>query len=524
MADEDGSENGWSPVRRWAATALWSWVAFAVLAGLAFVASGTMPDAWPSTHLDGVLSVLTFGFGTSVQQGRPAFVVALTRVGPTVVLLLEVAVLAALLHSGLSRLSARSVTGHVAATGLAYLGAFPGAAWLVGLVWLGQTTPLPVGGFSSSAAGPASYWPAAVALAVPLAAGFGRATLREADRNALVVDGWLFVSWLLGSVVVAEAVVGISGLGTLTLRGGVNDDFPLLLAGTAMLVLLSLFASVGRELAWTNGAGRLAPVEPESESEGAQADGSGAGRDPRAVLRDLARESWRVRVGAASLCVLLVVAVLAAVLLSPSAAARGLTRSVPLVLASVVPSALLAWLVATVLGLGFGLVATSDEGGRTAVLACTFAANVPLLSWYYLTAIATGADVPLPSGALPAVLGASVAPLVAITAASSLVGADVRSLSLPQVFPAVGTAAVAAGVVALVVAQANGLVGIVPSSGAWAAIAGETLGELTFRFALGAGLPAVSLFLVGDGLREYARSSPSRSQSPSRPQWVSGSE
>lgn len=504
--DNDSKTTVGRSVLRGVAGAVWSWVAFAVVAGAVFITSPDMPAAWAGTTVEGVLSVLTFGFGTSVLYDEAALSVALDRLGPTLALLFETAVLAALCWRALVALAGRSEAGHRVATALAYLGGLSAVAWLTGLVWLGQNTPLPV---TESATGPLSYWPAALALAVPVAAAFARLSVREAGLRDRVVDGWLFVSWLLGSLVLAESVLRIEGVGALVLDAGINLDFPAFLAAMSLLVLLALLASVGRELAW--GDPPATPATPGREPGSARADGGVPGEvgsapdGATALARDLLRESWRVRVGLACLVPLLGVGVLGWAFLSLSTTDVGLARAVPLTLASVVPAALLAWVVAALVGIGLGLFVARFERARTALLAAWFVANVPLLLWYYLATVAAGSNA-LPPGVGPAVLAVGVAPLVAVTAVSSL-GSDTDvALGPERLLPAVGVAAVCAGVIALVHAQALGLVGIAPTAGVWGVLLREPLGQTAVRSALSVGLPAVALFLVGDGLREYARS------------------
>ncbi|MEF8884105.1 MAG: hypothetical protein V5A44_03150 [Haloarculaceae archaeon] len=521
MSDEDADENGWSPTRRAAVMALWTWVAFAGLAGVAFVASGGMGEGWPTGYLGGVLSVLTFGFGVSAQAGGPAFVVALTSLGPTLVLVLEVVVLTALLYRGLVALGEGDELAGQVGLVLAYLGAVPAVAWVIGFLWVGGSTPLPVGGLAGSATGPLSYWPAALALSIPLAAAFGRLRLRAAERRDWVLDGWLFVSWLLGSLVVVEAAAGVDGLGTLALRGGVNDDFPVLLSALALFVVFALLASVGRELAWSSTDGGVA-ARAATEADG------GSGLTRAALLRDVVTESPRVKVGLVGLGLSVLVGGVAMAVVAPAAATRGPVWAVPLALAAVAPTALLAWVVATATGVGLGLVATRASGGRTVAGGAWFVANVPLLVWFYLTVVATDASTTTPAGLPTAVLAVSVAPLVGVVVASALAGAGEASAaaaeataptaSAEQFLPVVGTAAVCAAVVVLVVAQARGLAGIAPSGELWAVFATRRLSGIVLRFGLGVGIPVVSLLLVGDGLREYVREQHTRG--PAKPDWV----
>jgi|GEM_PF-2557471 len=495
-------------ILRGVAGAVWSWVAFAVVAGSVFVTSPDVPAAWAGTAIDGVLSAITLDFGTSVLYEEAALSVALGRLGTTLALLFETAVLATLCWRGLVALAGRSEPGYRVATLLAYLGGLSAVAWLTGLVWLGRNTPLPV---AESAAGPLSYWPAALALAIPVAAAFARLSVRDAGPRDRVVDGWLFLSWLLGSLVLAEAVLRIEGVGALLLDAGLNRDFPLFLAAMSLLVGLALLASVGRELVWVWDDPPAAPVTSRREPGSARADGgvtAGAGSapaSPAALARDLLRESWRVRAGLACLVCLFGVGVLGWAFLSLSTTDVGLVRAVPLTLASVVPAALLAWVVAALAGFGLGLLVARFERARTALLAAWFAANVPLLLWYYLATVAAGSEA-LPPGVGPVILALGVAPLVAATAVSS-VGPDADVALEPELLlPTVGAAAVCAGVVALVHAQALGLVGIAATAGVWGVVGQEPLSQTAVRSALSVGLPAVALFLVGDGLREYARS------------------
>jgi hypothetical protein len=515
MSDE--GVDGWSPTRRAAALVLWTWVAFAGIAAVTFVGSGGMPDGWAAGNLGGVLSVLTFGFGVSTQAGGPAFVVALTKLGPTVVLLLEVAVATALLYRGLVALGDGDELLLQVGLALAYLGGVPAVAWVIGFLLLGGDSPLPVGGVRGSATGPVSYWPAALALSIPLAAVFGRLRLREAGRRDWVLDGWLFCSWLVGSLVVTEAAAGVDGIGTLALRGGVNDDFPVLLSALALLVVLALLASVGRALAWPGAGGAFGgagTVPPETDA----ATGLSVG----GVLRNVVVASWRVQSGLAGLGLSVLAGAFAIAFVVPAAATRGPLWAVPLALGAVAPTALLAWVVATATGVGLGLVATRVTRGRTVASGTWFGANVPMLVWFYLTVVATDASTTTPAGLPAAVLAASVAPAVGVVAASVLAEESDHEIDaatrVERFLPVLGTAAVCAAVVVLVVAQARGLAGIAPSGNLWTVLATRRLDGIAIRFGLGVGVPVVSLLLLGDGLREYVREEHSRA--PSKPDWV----
>jgi hypothetical protein len=517
MSDEEADGNGWSPGWRAVALGLWTWVAFAVVAGVVFVASDAMPDGWPTGYLGGVLAVLTFGFGISTTAGGSAFTVALTRLGPTLVLLLEVAVATALCYRGLAALADGDRLARQAGLGLSYLGGISAVAWVIGFLWVGGSTPLPVGGLGGSATGALSYWPAALALSIPLAAALGRLRLREAERREWVLDGWLFCSWLLGSLVVVEAAAGVDGIGTLGLRGGVRDDFPLLLSALALFVVLALGASVGREIAWPDADGGVAAVRANPPADG--------GTEPAAtdLLRDVVAESWRVKAGLAGLGVSVLAGAFGLAFVVPAAAARGPLWAVPLAMGAAAPTALLAWVVATSAGVGLGLVATRVSGGRTVASAAWFGATVPLVVWFYLTVVAADASTTTPVGLPAAVLAASVAPLVGVVAAGALAGDSGGNEEAPgagpeRFLPVVGTAAVCAAVVVLVVAQARGLAGIAPSGDLWGVFATRELVGILVRFGLGVGVPAVSLLLLGDGLREYVREE--HSHGSAKPDWV----
>jgi ABC-type dipeptide/oligopeptide/nickel transport system permease component len=517
MSDEEADGNGWSPGRRAAALGLWTWVAFAVVAGGVFVASGAMPDGWPTGYVGGVLTVLTFGFGTSTTAGGPAFTVALTELGPTLVLLLEVVVATALLYRGLATLADGDRLARQAGLALAYLGGVSAVAWVIGFLWIGGSTPLPVGGLGGSATGALSYWPAALALSVPLAAALGRLRLREAERRDWVLDGWLFCSWLLGSLVVVEAAAGVDGIGTMALRGGVNDDFPLLLSALALFVVLAVLASFGRELAWASADGGFARAGATPQADG------GAREAATDLLRDVVAESWRVKAGLAGLGLSVLAGGFGLAFVVPAAAARGPLWALPLALGAVAPTALLAWVVATAAGTGLGYVATRVTGGRTVASAAWFAATVPLVVWFYLTVVAAGASATTPLGLPAAVLAVSLAPLVGVVAAGALSGdpgddGAATGTGLARALPVVGTGAVCGAVVVLVVAQARGLAGIAPSGDLWTVFVTRELVGLLVRFGFGVGVPVVSLLLLGDGLREYVRGD--HSQGSAKPDWV----
>jgi len=92
-------------------------------------------------------------------------------------------------------------------------------------------------------------------------------------------------------------------------------------------------------------------------------------------------------------------------------------------------------------------------------------------------------------------MGLSVAPLVGMAAARDLAA---RDSSTDALLPALGVAATGAGVVALVLGQVYHFDGY---QRLWKVTLYDAPGDAALQFVVGVGLPAIALFLLGDGLR-----------------------
>lgn len=491
-----------------AVLALWTWIVVAALAGWALArALRELPAEvqHPTTFGESFVAVLTLDIGQSILYREPAVDVVVDGIGRTAVLLAETMVLFALFAGGLVALAQYSDAGRRVAIGLSYAGAFPAAVWLVGLWWIEHVAGVPVG-VESGHEGGLLYIPGAAALAVPLAAMVGRLVTRDAPRIEWIVDGWLFISWLFGALVLVELTLETFGIGYFLVQGVTRGD-PTLATGALMVLLtIALIASVVRELAW-GGPGRPEQGVDRRDGQSVKTDGGATADD----LRRLVERNWRVRTGIVGLGVMAIVGVagsILAVLDVTGVSTDGVAYQaadpvawIPLVHVQLLASGLAIALVAAVAGLAIGRVTARSGSGRVvAAVVVGFAMNVPLYLWTVVFGLSRA---PLPvaihAGPVQVLLGLAVAPLVGVVAARDLPDASRSPLANQR--RALGVAAVGAGVGVLAYGYARGFLTTKP---VWIPAAGamESIEVLAFRLAVGVGLPAVALFLVGDGLRE----------------------
>lgn len=492
-----------SPVSRGVALALLTWFVVALLIGLGITEfGGSYPDGpgTPATFSDAFVAIITLDFGTSVLFQVPTAPVVFGALGWTGRLLFATLGVTAALAAGLVALTRYSANGRRVVTVLSYLGALPAIVWLLALLSLDWKTGVDLG-VGSPTGGLETFLAGGVALGIPLSAMIGRLVVRDARRLDWVVDSWLFTSWLLGTIVLVEQVLRIEGVGFYLFEGLVNRDWPLVVATTMTLLGLALLASVGRELAWPPEPNSSEPAKPAHE-ESARVDGGAQ----TAVVRTTLRENRRLQVGLVGFGALFAVGLVGRFVAHPSTNPAGGTSPLvwtPVVLQKITPSAVLTGVVAAAVGVGLGLLSVRVADRRAiAALALGFAMNVPLYLWYVVIEISAIAPAGIDLFAWPVqvLFGLSIAPLVGIVADRDLSGADTATFD--RLLPALGVAAVGAGVAVLVFGYSHGLIGASPRGGLFAPYGGETLGQRIVRLGIGVGFPATSLFLIGDGLRE----------------------
>lgn len=480
----------WSPatVGRSAAVGLWTWTAFSLLGASVYVAvANEMPGAvsvpFPTSFVDAFLSVLALGFGESIRFRDPVWTILTERAGETVLLIGATAVVTGGLVASLASLAAVSERWRRAVAVLGYAAALPAMTWLFGLRWVADALGQPVVGVGQ--AGPVSYWPAILALSLPLGALAARVVGR--DGGDRWIDAWLFFSWLFGAVAFVESTLGLRGIGAALIEGVSARDPPLLVGTAGVLVLVAALASVVRELV-LEGGGSLGPSLRETEAASGRTDGAGS-VDPRSALV----RHGRIQVGLSGLGAVAVAAALGRAFVDTDAEMLG---SDPLALAlgglsTVTGTAIVAAVVAGAVGVASGVFVDRVRSGRAVLEAVLgYAANVPFL---LLLVVLLVSDLPNDAGV---VLGLAVAPLVARTAARDL--RDRASVAPGALLPALGVAAVGAGVAALVVGQYHALgltaeVALAPDPSA--------LGGTAFRATVAVAPPAVAFFVLGDGLR-----------------------
>lgn len=458
------------------ALAAWSWIVFAAFGALVFATGPTPPSMdVPSTVGEAFIAILTFDLGASSVYGRPALSVAIERVGPTLSLLAGTTVVAAVLGFAVLVLARQGGSGRRIAEALGYVLAFPAAAWIL-MIAAALGDALVIGGDRFGVIGLAA---GSLALALPLVALVARIVVREPNGRGWVLDAWLFASWLLGTVAVVESLVGPAGVGELLTRVLFARDAPLLIAAAALLTLPALLGAVVREIAWSGGPHAAIP----GLGAAGRADRDTVPADPRRVVR----ENTRVRVGLLGIAALLALGAVGAALPVPPARPLAPSRILSGVAGETL-DVLLVGVLAALLGVGLGLVSARVPYGRVLSAALAgYAASIPLLLWLL---VLRPSGVP---GHVFAVL--AVASLVGLRAARDIDPA--RSLAVGDFLPALGVASVGAGVVELVTLQLSTL-GV--TSRGWIVVGGLPTTASALLLAVG-GLPALSLFLLGEGLR-----------------------
>ncbi|WP_089816529.1 ABC transporter permease family protein [Halomicrobium zhouii] len=470
-------------ILRGVGVAAWTWVAFAAVSATILVRvddemQAALDGAVSSSFVESFLGVLTFDFGLSILYQEPAIDIVSTALPTTLLLLGQVAVVAAVLGGALVALSRNGPGARRLVEVFGYLGAFPVPVVLFGCYALGTSTGW--AWLSPGAGGSLGNWLEATALALPIAAVTGRVVVREPRNRGWLIDAWLFGMWILGTVVFVERAAEIPGLGYFYMDANRAFDVPLTFAIGAALVLLGLVGVVARELAVSAGSSDRFGSADAGPGPAVPDGGTGVS-DLDTVLRD----DRRVQAGLAGFGVFLAIGVVGSVLLDPVPVGQipqSPIRATVEALGVVTFAAVGVATVASVLGVAFGLLSARVRYGRAATaLTVGLAANVSFFVWMQFARAAI--DLPLPDSVW---LGVAVTPPVALVARRKLAGR--AGIPVAALWRPLGVAVTGAAVAALVVVQIQ-LVG---------SASGHVLEPPT---GVAVGLPVLSLFLLGEGLR-----------------------
>lgn len=481
---------------RAAILAVWSWIGLAAV--LAFAASSVARES-PWAQLDEIVyssfteafpNVLLLNFGDSIWFTTPALDHAVSHVGATLTLVALVALFAAAIGTGFVLLARRAPAAKRALEGGGYVLALPATVWSALLIVAGITGNVHAVGNPS----PVDVWPAALALALPIAALVARVIVRDRPTDRTwALDGWLFAVWLVGALAWTESVWRIDGVGSLWFEALIRRDIPLLVASTAILSIPLILASVARELAWHGG-----DFNPSRERRvhAAEADGGARFRAPSSFVREP-----RVLAGAVSFVALLLIGTLAS---EPTTLARADELSLALAgLGMLVPSAIVVLVISAVVGTVIGLLTVAvPRGDLVSGFLLDYVVNAPGVLLFGVVGWTAGLLQPEWG------LGLAVAGLVSRAAARDLRAAE--GVEARALVPAVGVAAVGAAVATMGLA-AFAQLGVTRAPALYVEFFDVTnpvgLPEVA-RLTVAIGLPVLSLLLVGEGLRQQPTAEP----------------
>jgi len=471
------------PLLRGVALAAWTWVAFAAVAASILVRAddemqAALDGAVSASFVESFLGVLTFDFGLSILYQEPVIDMVFTALSTTILLLGQVAVVVTVLGGALVALSRRSPGARRLVEVFGYLGAFPVPVVLFGCYALGISTGW--AWLSPGAGGSLGNWLEATVLALPIAAATGRILVREPRNRGWLIDAWLFGMWILGTVVYVEYAANIRGLGLIYREANYNQDVPLTFAAGAAIVLIGLVGVVAREVAFSaEGSGWFGSADAGADA--AVPDGGTGVSDLDTVLWN----DRRVKAGLAGFGVFLAIGVVGSLLLDPVPVGQipqSPIRATVEALGVVTFAAVGVAAVASVLGIAFGLLSARVRYGRAATaLTVGLAANVSFFVWMQF--VPGALDMPLPDSVW---LGVAVSPPVALVARRELAGR--AEIPVAALWPSLGVAVTGAAVATLVLVQIQP-VRIMN----WDVLA-PPIGVVI-------GLPVLSLFLLGEGLR-----------------------
>lgn len=527
MNDTDGL------ARRIAATLLAAVVYWAVAAGLlaAVVRRGRLTASWADTggpatageqvgFVDLYAAILTFDFGRSASAALPTTEVIAPALGETVAVLAVTAVFVVLFGAaliGVRRGLAAAVGDRIAGLPVALAGAVPPVAALFALILVGTRWRLPYPVLWREGVGVLGYVLPAVPLALPGAAVLASrdwtvGSIGELRRGLAALSA--YVLYLVGGLVAVETLFVIPGVGQHWFRGVLYQDGGLLVGTTAVTVAALIAVGVVRDLVEVVGELTL-PANPESTATTEGETGQGAARDAGAVAERVRGEPL-VLVGAAGLVLCLLVGLAGAATTGVSIGPRTGEQLLPRFLAALASLSLVATVAlvtSSLVGVGSGLVGwrvtSTVRGGLRRVL--DFGAVFPILPfavlWRYTDLQRLVGGSPLGVELWTGVLGGLLlVPLVYRATTASLGRGDATPAG--AAVGGLGEAATYAPFVGFVVVEL-GVLGVHHPAAAVVLQTGSPMLSVPEAFGgvVGYALPAVALFVIGDGLRRASRSS-----------------
>ncbi|WP_440991334.1 hypothetical protein [Haloarchaeobius baliensis] len=344
---------------------------------------------------------------------------------------------------------------------------------------------------------------ASVALGLPVGLGLARLTSvylhSDIERTArtLLLEGWLYVLWLPGALFVAEGLFYTEGSTMLLRRSLRSNQIPRLVQSASLFVLPVLAAGLYRDVL-------LAFLRPDPghdpSSAGTVADG---GTPPvRRPLVRAVRWSRAVQLGGGSLVAFLLFGLVGTLSLSSGAESPD---SPPLAVIADglwmgAGTALVGFVVATTVGLGLAVAGSRRAGWRHLPrLLAPFGLVPTLLLLLPVPMLLAPVGVHLVAPLFGTLGGLATGAVVARRYRYGVRDEDSRS-------PALAAAGIATTGAALVTFTTIQLMLMVPGTPFSYFVLAYELDTLAVPIAVMFGLPAVSMFVLGEGLRRSAQS------------------
>lgn len=494
-------------------TTLWSWVVFAATMALFSGERATRAivgaDAPPAVG-DRVGSEIPGYWGTFVRtltfDGRESWVIRPGASGwemigqfggRTMKLVVVALVLALLLAVPLIVLSQVDV-GRELAAGIGLLGGIPTFVWCLFVLDF-ATNP-------GSHLQPQSYPEMVVpgmTLALPLGLGLARivsrydvTAIRTTARDVLL-DGWLYVVWIFSAFMMVELVFSVNGIFSIWFRAFVQGDLPLFTQVSSVLIAPVLFCAFVRDL--------LLAVTIPGSTQSTTTRGVAADGGTTSILSPLVsavRNSRITQAGLGLFGLLSVVGLVGSQLTSrPDRWANSQTVQPYQLfdaLAATTLTAVLVLLVAAGAGLGLGLLTTETPLPRHLNRVLDPVANLPfallfIVGVFYLES----PDRIVTQLLFGGVGGLAVAPIVARRFERETMEGPTET----AVLAATGVA-ISGAVLVVFTAGELSVVGL-GLGNLWLASTDVTLESRLWSWVGVLAVPAVTLFLLGEGLRRH---------------------
>lgn len=492
-------------------TTLWTWVAFAgtmaPFSGDRAVNTMLGPNPSPSvrrqvsTEIPGYagtfVKTLTFGDRQSwvVYPGASGWEIVGQTAGESLKLVAIALVLALVIAVPFVLVSQVDL----ARPFLAIIGLLGGLSTLVWCLFVLGFAPNP--GSHIDPEGLGGLFVPAATLAVPLGLAAGRIASRydltdtRTTVRDLLLDGWLYVAWIPGALVLVEQLFAVTGLGYLWYQALVQGDFPLFTLLSSVLVAPVVFCAFLRELG-------LALTLPAPGSSRADKGVAGDGAPPSATTPFHAAFSTGgvALLGGVLFSLLFLGGLVGSRLTSRSGYSQPRTIQPYQILDALAAStsiAVLVLVVAILVGIGLGVLGTRTPVPRHLNRLFDPLTNVPfvvfLAAWLIYSRQSTGLTGMLIIGGVG---GLAVAPMVARRFEREAAGGSLPEAALPSL----GLAASGTALIVFVSTELGFLA--------------LTLRDLSFSFnypleslfwshLVFIGLPAMALLLLGEGLRRY---------------------